>query len=350
MPSIEHFRTIVSTINSHVSYKGKDENGDPIYDPSVPKPKLTFIGYVKIHGTNFGASYNEVSGLWFQSKTDIITPQNDNAGAAFAGEANREIWINLMNQIKEKENLDLTKNTITVYGEWAGKSIQKGVGVTNIPKSVFIFGVKISPFNESDENNKKTPSYWVDFRYLSSAEHKIYNISDYGEYVIEIDFNIPQLSQNKIIEMTIEVEDECPVAKAFGFPNTVGEGIVFSTEFNGERYIFKSKGEKHAGKSKCKTLKPVDDERINKLVEIANQVTPIWRLDQMLVETFNLLNGGKIDRKQLGPYIKSVIDDVIKEDSDILVDAGFEIKDVSKYVSEIARRYFFEKEKEVIGL
>ena len=39
------------------------------------------------------------------------------------------------------------------------------------------------------------------------------------------------------------------------------------------------------------------------------------------------------------------MDDVIKEDLDILVEAGLEPKDISKYISEIARKYFFEQEK-----
>ena len=68
----------------------------------------------------------------------------------------------------------------------------------------------------SKDEDDKTPAYWVDSSYLRNHEHKIYNIEDYETYEIEIDFNYPQLAQNKIIEMTIAVEDECPVGKAFG--------------------------------------------------------------------------------------------------------------------------------------
>ena len=77
---------------------------------------------------------------------------------------------------------------------------------------------------------------------------------------------------------------------------------------------------------------------------VAEQVTPSWRLDQALTEVCDLLNGGTLDRAKLGDYIKWVMNDIIKEDSDILNENGVEPKDIGKYVSEIARRYFFDQE------
>ena len=213
-PSIDQFKTVVSNINRKHNFVGLDANGDAIYDPTKPKPKLKFKGTVKLHGTNFGVCYNEVSGLWAQSRENIITSQNDNAGSAFFVESNKEAFLELFNQVKEKLNLDLTTNTISIYGEWAGKGIQKSVAISNLDKSMFIFGVKITPHPKDEDD--KTPAYWVDSSYLRNHEHKIYNIEDYETYEIEIDFNYPQLAQNKIIEMTIAVEDECPVGKAFG--------------------------------------------------------------------------------------------------------------------------------------
>ena len=348
-PSIEHFRIIVQTVRNHTAYVGVDENGDAIFDETIPKPTIRFKGTVKLHGTNYGTSYNDIDGIWYQSKDAIITPQNDNAGAAFMAETNKEGWMKLINQIKEENKLDLTKNTVTIYAEWAGKRIQKGVGICQLEQSAFIIGVKITPF-EDENAEKKAPAYWVDSTNLRSPEHRIYNIDDYETFEIDIDFNDPQSAQDKIIDMTIAVENECPVAKAFGFPNTIGEGIVFVGEHNGHRYVFKSKGEKHSKASKVKVIKPADDERTNKLIELAQKVCVGWRLEQMLTETFDLLNDGQLTRQKLGDYIKAVIADVVKEESDIIVAYGFEIKDVSKYISEIARDYFFQKEKEFIGI
>ena len=49
-PSIEQFRNIVSNVNRHFNFVGLDENGDAIYDPTLPKPIITFKGTVKLHG------------------------------------------------------------------------------------------------------------------------------------------------------------------------------------------------------------------------------------------------------------------------------------------------------------
>ncbi len=348
MPSIEQFRTIVSNVNREYNFVGLDDAGEAIYDIAKPKPILTFKGTVKLHGTNFSVCYNEIEGVWAQSKENIITPEKDNAGSAFFVKSNEETFINLFNQVKERLNLDLTQNTIAIYGEWAGKGIQKAVAISNIDKSMFIFGVKITPHPKDEDD--KTASYWVDSSYLRSPENKIFNIEDYKTFSVDIDFNMPQLTQNRIIEMTLEVEDECPVGKVFGFEG-IGEGIVFShMTADGKVYRFKSKGEKHSKASKVTTLKPVDDAKLNNIVETVNKVTPDWRLEQALDKTFDLMNGGAIDVKKLGDFIRNVIQDILKEETDVIAEAGLEPKDINSKVSERCRLYFFAKQNEEVGL
>lgn len=340
-PSIEQFRTVIAAINRQVNFIGLDENGQAIYDQSIPKPTLTFKGTCKLHGTNSGVSYNEIDGIWYQSRENIITPQKDNAGFAFFAESNKEAFIDLFNKVKEKENIDLTKNTISIFGEWCGSGIQKGVAISQIPKSIFIFGVKIAPF-EIEGLEKQNPSYWVDSSYLKCIEKRIYNVNDFETYNIDIDFNVPQLSQNKLSDLTIEVEEQCPIGKSFGVEG-IGEGIVWFCDYKGQRYIFKVKGEKHS-KSKVKVLNKVDDEKISKALEIAEKVTPEWRLEQMLEQACDFINGGAIDRSKLADFIRFVIADVLKEELDIISEAGLEPKDINKYISDIARKYFFEQE------
>ena len=126
----------------------------------------------------------------------------------------------------------------------------------------------------------------------------------------------------------------------------IGEGIVFSTELNGVIHRMKIKGSLHAGKSKVKTLKVVDDAKIMKCLELADKVTPIWRLSQMLDQTFDFMNGGLMTREKLGEYIKAVNKDIVKEEILLLTEYELELKDIGKYVSEISRKYFFEQETE----
>jgi hypothetical protein len=348
-PSTPQFREVVVNVNRRNNFLGLDENGDAIYDPSLPKPIIKFIGTVKLHGTSAAVLCNDISGMWSQSRGNIITPEKDNAGFAWFVESKKEVFLDLIQQIKTKFNIDTSLNTIGVYMEWAGSNIQKNVGICNIDKTAFIYGIKISPFNDVDDEN--STAYWVDYSGFRSNENRIYNMLDFKTFEVEIDFNRPELAQNLIYDLTMEVEKECPVAKAFGFDSTIGEGIVFSHIFdNGSRVFFKSKGDAHAGVSKVKTIKRVDDVKINKCIEVAEKVTPNWRLEQMLTETFDLINGGQLDVKKTGDFIKSVVNDIIKEETITISENDLELKDITKYVSQISKEFFFNRLNQVNGL
>jgi hypothetical protein len=338
-PSIEQFRTVVSNVNRHFNFVGLDENGEAIYDPTLQKPTITFKGTVKIHGTNAAVSYNAKE-LWAQSRENIITPEKDNAGFAFFVESNKEAFYELFAQVMDKTIPwpDPYKNTITIYGEWAGGNIQKGVGVCNLPKSFFIFGVKITPHTETEEELKANPAYWVDYTYLRAPEHNIYNIDDYPTYSIDIDFNMPQLVQNQLSELTIKVEEECPVAKAFGYSG-IGEGIVWTAEFKGNVHRFKVKGEKHSS-SKVKTLAAVDVEKLNSIKEFVDYAVSESRFNQALENIFP--NNEPIDVKKMGDVIRWVVNDVIKEEMDTLVENQLEPKEINKYISSKVREMFFK--------
>ncbi len=65
----------------------------------------------------------------------------------------------------------------------------------------------------------------------------------------------------------------------------------------------------------------------------------------MLEQSCDLLNGGQLDRSKLGDYIRLVINDVVKEELDVIAETGLELKDINKPISDIARKYFFEQEK-----
>ena len=56
-PSIELFKSLIRKVKDRANYRGKDENGNPIYVDSV-LPVITFTGTVKIHGTNAGIRFD----------------------------------------------------------------------------------------------------------------------------------------------------------------------------------------------------------------------------------------------------------------------------------------------------
>lgn len=404
-PSIDHFKTARANVNRSYNFVGLDDNGEPMYDQSINKPTVAFKGTVKLHGTNAAVCYNEADGLWAQSRENIITVEKDNAGFAFFVHTKQDVMVGLCKMVADKNGIDLTQNTVSVYGEWAGGNVQKGVGLNYLPKSFFVFGVKITPFNADEA------AYWVDHTYLTNHDENIYNVTEFGVWEIDVDFEKWEKSQNEIVDLTVKIEDNCPATQWFfnkvksgsvtftdsipvfevanGFtdyfkeqigkeladlyipdglysyqfdeneslifftsgtggkfslrcekPTFIGEGLVFVGDFKNNRIVFKSKGEKHS-KSKVNTATKVDDERAQLIRDVADLVTPSWRLEQMLVETFDLNNGGELDIKRMGDYIRKVVNDVIKEESETIVEKGLEIKDISKCISDIARKYFF---------
>ena len=333
-PSIEQFRTVVKNIASQSEFEGLDENGLAIFNKLKAKPVLEFLGTVKTHGSNASIAYNDVDGIWFQSREQIITPQKDNAGFAIFCFGKQDLLIEMCKKVALENNVNLSENTVAIYFEWVGKGIQKSVAVSQIDKCAIVIACKISPFNE------KRPSYWVGYKDIKNIENRIFNVLDYKTFKITVDFNNPLLSQNEIIDMTMSVEQECPVGKEFGVSD-IGEGIVFSCDYLGDKYWFKSKGTLHQ-KSHVKTLSVVDVDRLNSINEVAEKVTPEWRLEQGVTETFDTLNGGEVTINRMGDYIKWVIADVVKEEMDVISESGFTFKDVSGKISVIAKNYLFK--------
>jgi hypothetical protein len=339
-PKIGQYVQVVKEIQMMSSYIGKDDLGNALYDNTLPKPKVIFNGLVKLHGTNAGVGYNDTDGLWVQSRENVITPLSDNAGFATFVESKRELFNDMIQNIRDHERETIGNGDgIVIFGEWAGGSIQKGVAISGIEKSFFIFDVKIIPENDDDP-------YYVESDYLSDVSNRIFNIQDFLSYEIEIDFNRPDLAQAKLIEITNAVEELCPVGKSFGIEG-IGEGVVWSAKYKGSKLRFKVKGDKHAGVSKVKTLNPVDSEKITRIHDLVNKIVP-ERLEQQLSLACDLINGGQIERKFLGDYIRLVIKDTIDERLDDIIEAGFEPNDINKYISVIAKTYFFDREKELI--
>lgn len=336
-PKIMQFRNVVTDINNRIAYVGKDENGDAIFDRTIPKPVLKFKGTVKLHGTNSGVCYNTESGLWAQSRNGIITPENDNAGFARFVEDRKDVFMTLVNEVVEKESINTNEYTISIYGEFAGKSIQKGVGISQIDKSMFIFGVKISK-----PQDEEFQAYWVDSSYLKNTDVRVFNIQDYPTYEVEVDFNMPQLAVPKLQEITEAIEKECPVAKEFGIENGVGEGAVWSIEYKGNTYRFKTKGEKHSV-SKVKKLASVDVEKLNSIQEFVDYSVTPNRFEQAIGVVFG---EEPLDTKKMGDLIRWMVNDIMSEETDTLEKNGLTGKDVNKYISNKTREMFFTKQNE----
>lgn len=331
-PKIQQFRNVVSDINRMISFVGLDENGNAIYDKSIKKPVLTFKGTVKLHGTNSSVCYNVENGLWVQSRQHIITVENDNYDFAAFVDKNKEIFMSIIKDVMYKHKIDVNINIISIYGEWAGKGIQKNVGISEIEKAFFIFGVKISNPNEEDFK-----SYWINSKDLKSKENRIFNVEDYKTYEVEVDFNMPGLAQNEFAEITEQVEKECPIAKSFGIDNGVGEGVVWMINYKNVNHRFKVKGAKHSV-SKVKKLASIDIEKMNSIKDFVNYTVTENRFLQAIEIVFK---DDEIDINKMGDFLRWIVNDINREEMDTMLENNLEPKEVNKYISAKAREMFF---------
>lgn len=320
--SIDQFRNVIKQVRSNASYH------------NVPVPTLKFIGTTKLHGTNASVVFNSTDGSHtFQSREREISIDSDNAGFAMWGERNMNDLMMIRNRVyADSQELIATYPKVAIFGEWCGGSIQKGVALNQLPKMFVIFNITL--IEASGNRLELSPDQ------ISSMVHRtdeIKCIYDFKTWKIDIDFNNPEAVQNQLVEWTIEVENECPVGKAFGVSG-VGEGIVW---WNPERNLkFKTKGEKHSA-SKVKTLKEiaaVDIEKMNSISELVSKVVSENRLKQGLDKLGEM--GLDVDIKNTGAFIKWVVGDVLKEEKDTILASGFDFKEISPKISDVAKRYF----------
>lgn len=306
-PKIGQLKDVVYEVNRRLSYKGDDDEGNPIYGDPGPLPILNFEGTVKLHGTNACVVLNEDGSFGYQSRNRILTAESDNAGFV---KWCQEREIEVMPADKQDKGFPLY-----IYGEFCGGNIQKGVGITDLDKMFVTFG---------------TPIHGEGF----------YHIKAFQTWEKSIDFNNPELIQNELIEITQEVEKECPVAKHFGITG-VGEGVVWKcTSPSWEGLMFKVKGEEHS-KSKVKTLSEVDLARIEGINKISVQIMTPERLEQGM----EYLKEMDIEplQKNTGQYLKYVVQDALKEEELLISESEYDIKAIGKNCSKIAKDWYFKR-------
>lgn len=170
----------------------------------------------------------------------------------------------------------------------------------------------------------------------------IYCIYDFPTFDAIIDFENPHEIQNVLNRMTDEVEEECPVGKAFGVSG-IGEGIVWrciEEGYSDSGYWFKVKGAKHS-KSKVKTSANVDVEKINNIKELAERLAHNGRLEQAFQAIFGI--NGEADIKRMGEVIQWVMKDIFKEEIDVIAASGFTGKEINGPVAKIIRDFMMSK-------
>ena len=295
------------------------------------KGKIAYQGTVKLHGTNGNLVMFEDGKIYCQSKERMLAEGCDNAGfwAAMQDVDLHELFAKVKVGFYEANGFEATY-PIIISGEWAGGNIQKGVAINGLEKFFCIFGVKVG------EDWQPLDDYYN----IQDNASNIYNALQFPTYVVEVDFNQPELVQNTLVEVTEAVEAECPVGKFFG-KSGVGEGVVWKPidrdlVANTETW-FKVKGEKHSV-SKVKTLAAVDPEKLASMEAFVKYACTEARMEQGIQEV-------GLDFALIGPFLGWLNRDIIKEESDVLAASGLTMNVVGRHISNAAKQFYLGKLK-----
>lgn len=364
-PSIEQYRTVIKYVNDRADRR------------QVPRPTLSFHGTVKLHGTNASVVLDGESVYYAQSRSNVITPEADNAGfATFAHRSDIKALLTTFGMnaantyfASREDYVERYPVNVAIYGEWCGGNIQSGVALNKLGKMFVIFAVRLISKDDAEKSLWLMPwdveqafetiaqptatGRWVTFGTvgdIASFELPLYCIEKFKTWQLAIDFANPAEAQNELVRITTEVEAECPVSAAFGAAG-VGEGVVWTcvggdpTQIQTSDLVFKVKGEKHSD-TKVKTIGAVDIERLNSVKELAESFATDHRLEKGVAFLRESGLEDVYDVKNIGPFLKWVGTDIIKEETDTIVGNGFEVKEVTKAINNIAKEWFLQRSRQ----
>jgi hypothetical protein len=318
---IPNFATLYAQLKSEAVYEFKNEHQREPEEEEIKLPKMEFFGSEKIHGTNMAVCFDGDE-WWIQGRNRCVSIEKDQDGMCLQNTKNIDYWKELKSMLVIKYGIDTTKNLICFDAEWAGGNIQRGnSAVSNVPKAAYLFDM-------ARIRNKETGEVvHLSTQNLSMPSQGIYNLYDFNPYYIVIDFNNPEAAEIELERLVKEIEENSPVARYFDKRENVGEGIVFTSWDNDRITKFKIKGLKHGGKPKVKTPKVQrSSEEQQRLYELADEITPIWRIDQGI----DAVNAQSIT--DMGKVIKWVTQDILAEEQPLITTSEFEWKDLHRAV------------------
>ncbi len=299
-------------------------------------PKITYRAKIKLDGTNGGVQIFSDGRVAVQSRSQIITPENDNLGFA--------AWVS--------QNIDFfaalaSAEHATIFGEWCGKGIQKRTAVSACDRKIFaVFAVQFGGESGKLAKLEIHPDKIAEFL---QKHPDIFVLPFYGEPIV-LDFG-DRTQLESAVEIlnqavnTVETVDPW-VKETFGIEG-IGEGLVLFPESDelAERLsyaelLFKAKGEKHQA---VKTKQPVqiDPEVAKNIDDFVNLFVTPARLEQGVTA----VSDGKFEMVKIGAFLQWFTADVQKESAAELEAAQLTWKEVNKAVMNVAKKWYQEQAK-----
>ncbi len=303
-----------------------------------PLGLIRYKAKIKLDGTNAAVRLRGGEVVGFQSRTQDVSPESDNAG--FARWASTVPWPRL--GVPQQ-------GVVVIHGEWAGPGVQKGTACQQIPgKRFFVFAVEVC----SDEVDPDTGDWTL--RELITDPGEIRDLlGDFHPEVLilpwhPIDLDPVNLMDeasvqafaDKVNAEVLAVEAKDPyIAATFGVEG-VGEGLVFYPEGSTSRerwrrLAFKAKGEKHRVKA-AKVAAEVAPEVLASVSAFVAAFVTEPRCQQGLTVT----GAERGDMRKLGPFLQWIGKDVEKESRTELEASGLTWKAASAAVTAAAKTWF----------
>lgn len=208
---------------------------------------LTYEGTVKLHGTNLAVVQEVPDGpIAVQSRNRFITPAADNGGSAAFVMARESDFLELFASVRSRTEpavvakLTVTRDRVTLkltqpvvlFGEFVGRGVQKGVGVSAFDSFMVLFDVVVGsrrvPFTEKCD------------------ARDIRNVHDFKKWTLSVPRDDIEGATERADAIAEEVGTDCPVARALGKPGK-GEGVVWRCKDHpSSRLWFKSKCAEHS--------------------------------------------------------------------------------------------------------
>lgn len=298
-------------------------------------PKVRYRGKVKLHGTNAAIQKLSDGTIECQSRTQVLSLENDNAGFAR--------WVD---GVKAEWSRRLAPGQV-VFGEWCGPGIMKGVAVSAIAKKVFAVFAVLETLHPAGPRLIIEPEEIA----LKVPAAVAYVLPWHEGSEIEVDWlETPETLEpvTARINALVEAVETCDpwVKRTFGVEGT-GEGLVFypqgqTTPEATYLRMFKAKGEAHRV-VKAKVAAQVNPDAAASLEAFAELVLPEARLEQGA--TAIMLDGArfKYDNKRVGAFLGWITKDVEKETKGELAASGLDPKQAAKAVTDRARKWYLSK-------
>jgi len=303
-----------------------------------PEPERMFSVKPKLHGTNASIVFKARGIVYAQSRKNILTLENDNAGFAR--------WVS---EISFKDFV-FDGMTWILYGEWAGQGIQKNDAVTKIGKKAF-FPICLRRIYSDDRPDRVDHEEYLiksGLENMGIADHPdIHIIPKMGEISICLNGNVDHLTQvETYVNTLVEGFEICDpyIQQKFGVEGA-GEGVVFYPDTNDwdtyKNLMFKAKTEAHRV-NKSKSAASAKVEVSPDVADFVDKFATIQRFEQAMTE----LNTG-FDMKAMGQFLKWVNTDIIKESKDELEESELEWKECAREITNVSRGWFMNNAKRI---